>query len=173
MAPRYELDHVLVCTQVGAPEAEALVDFGLSEGSANRHPGQGTANRRFFFRNAMIELAFVVDSELVNESPVEGRLGCQAASGSFRIEDPAVRGQIGVAAGWTARETKGEPTEGSSRGCRPALWAVFRPEPVSASRRASGSSSCCGRWRTTGPRHGPSGCPARGSAGIPGCERSR
>jgi hypothetical protein len=39
-----------------APEAERIAAFGLCEGPSNVHPGQGTANRRFFFRNAMLEL---------------------------------------------------------------------------------------------------------------------
>jgi hypothetical protein len=65
-----ELDHVFICTAAGAPEAERLIEFGLTEGSPNRHPGQGTANRRFFFQNAFLELVWVEDpaeaqSELV------------------------------------------------------------------------------------------------------------
>jgi hypothetical protein len=57
-----ELDHLFVCTAVGAPEAEKLVQFGLLEGPPNQHPGQGTANRRFAFANAMIELIWVSDA---------------------------------------------------------------------------------------------------------------
>jgi hypothetical protein len=50
-----ELDHVFVCREMGAPEADRLVGFGLSEGRSWTHPGQGTANRCFFFqRNAGI-----------------------------------------------------------------------------------------------------------------------
>src|SRR5271157_6475055 len=49
-----------------APEAKRLIDFGLIEGSSNQHPGQGTANRRFFFENAMLELLWV-------ENPAETR----------------------------------------------------------------------------------------------------
>ena len=56
-----ELDHVFVCSASGAPEADLLVAFGLAEGAPNTHPGQGTANRRFFFRNAMLELLWVRD----------------------------------------------------------------------------------------------------------------
>ena len=56
-----ELDHVFVCCGVGAPEADRLAAFGLAEGSPNAHPGQGTANRRFFFHNAMLELFWVRD----------------------------------------------------------------------------------------------------------------
>ena len=56
-----ELDHMFVWTGVGAPEADRLVTFGLSEGAPNTHPGQGTACRRFFFSNAMLELLWVHD----------------------------------------------------------------------------------------------------------------
>jgi hypothetical protein len=61
-----ELDHVFICVSQGAPEADYLTHFGLIEGAANVHPGQGTANRRFFFRNAMLELLWV-------ENPDEAR----------------------------------------------------------------------------------------------------
>jgi hypothetical protein len=58
-----ELDHLFVCTAPGAPEAEKLVQVGLREGVPNNHPGQGTANRRFDFVNAMIELIWVSDAK--------------------------------------------------------------------------------------------------------------
>jgi hypothetical protein len=54
-----DLDHVFICCSHGAPEGDALVRLGLREGSPNTHPGQGTANRRFFFRNAFLELLWV------------------------------------------------------------------------------------------------------------------
>ena len=60
---RIELDHVFVCTAPGTPAAEEFVRLGLREGSPNRHPGQGPANRRFDFANAMIELVWVDDVE--------------------------------------------------------------------------------------------------------------
>jgi hypothetical protein len=53
-----ELDHTFICTAPGAPSADALRAFGLTEGPPNRHPGQGTANRRFFFRRSFIELVY-------------------------------------------------------------------------------------------------------------------
>ena len=58
-----ELDHLFVCTSEGAPEAEALLDLGLTEGAPNSHPGQGTACRRFFFGNAFLELLWVRDPD--------------------------------------------------------------------------------------------------------------
>lgn len=56
-----EVDHVFVGASVGAPEAQRLSDLGVVEGSSLRHPGQGTANRRFFFANSMLELIWVED----------------------------------------------------------------------------------------------------------------
>jgi hypothetical protein len=58
-----ELDHVFVCVSVGGPEAARLTALGLTEGQPNRHPGQGTACRRFFFANAYLELVWVEDPE--------------------------------------------------------------------------------------------------------------
>lgn len=55
-------DHAFIFTSVGAPAARKLIEFGLREGTPNRHPGQGTANRRFFLRNAMLELLWVEDA---------------------------------------------------------------------------------------------------------------
>jgi hypothetical protein len=59
---KFELDHLFVCTERGAPEGDELVQLGLREGTPNRHPGQGTANRRFPLLNAMIELVWVDDA---------------------------------------------------------------------------------------------------------------
>jgi hypothetical protein len=63
------VDHVFICTAVGAPGAGKLIEFGLREGLPNRHPGQGTACRRFFFRNAMLELLWVEDAAEVQSEP--------------------------------------------------------------------------------------------------------
>src|SRR4030081_1566345 len=56
-----EVDHAFIACAVGAPEADALLRLGFVEGSSNSHPGQGTANRRFFFENFMLELLWVAD----------------------------------------------------------------------------------------------------------------
>jgi hypothetical protein len=66
-----EIDHVFVLCAPGAPEAERLAAVGLIEGSRNVHPGQGTANRRFFFRNTMIELLWVSDELEARASPLD------------------------------------------------------------------------------------------------------
>jgi hypothetical protein len=55
----FDVDHIFICTEVDAPEADRLTNFGLAEGTPNTHPGQGTACRRFFFRNAYVELLWV------------------------------------------------------------------------------------------------------------------
>ncbi|MBD2103938.1 hypothetical protein [Leptolyngbya sp. FACHB-261] len=66
----FEFDHLFICTDIGAPEAEPLVSLGLIEGSSNTHPGQGTTNRRFFFHNAMLELLWVYDPEEAKSEPI-------------------------------------------------------------------------------------------------------
>jgi len=47
-----ELDHLFICVSIRAPEADRLAAFGLTEGTPNTHPGQGTACRRFFLGKA-------------------------------------------------------------------------------------------------------------------------
>lgn len=53
------IDHIFICCEPDGPEAQALIETGLVEGSRNVHPGQGTANRRFFFHGGFIELLWV------------------------------------------------------------------------------------------------------------------
>lgn len=55
----FELDHLFLWAGVDGLEADQLVAFGLTEGEPNAHPGQGTACRRFFFRNAYLEIVWV------------------------------------------------------------------------------------------------------------------
>lgn len=55
----FEFDHLFLCTDIGAKVADHLVDVGLIEGSSSQHPGQGTANRRFFFQNAKLEFLWI------------------------------------------------------------------------------------------------------------------
>jgi hypothetical protein len=70
--PPLALDHVFVLCEVGAHGAEALRGLGLREGSGNVHPGQGTANRRFFFRNFFLELLWVADAAQARREPAAG-----------------------------------------------------------------------------------------------------
>ncbi|MFC1664947.1 VOC family protein [Pseudomonadota bacterium] len=74
-----EIDHVFICVEPGAPEAEEFNKFGLSEGSRNKHPGQGTKNRRFFFHNCCIEFLYIksqleLQSELTKPTKLYQRL---------------------------------------------------------------------------------------------------
>lgn len=57
-----ELDHFFILTESGAPKADLLCRIGLTEGGRNDHPGQGTANRRFFFSNSALEFLYVRDA---------------------------------------------------------------------------------------------------------------
>jgi hypothetical protein len=64
-----ELDHIFICVSRGAEEANALAARGLNEGKSNVHSGQGTACRRFSFRNGYIELLWVSnESEAKSEA---------------------------------------------------------------------------------------------------------
>jgi len=62
VAMTFELDHFFILTEPGAPHADLLSAIGLTEGARNDHPGQGTANRRFFFSNTALELLYVRDA---------------------------------------------------------------------------------------------------------------
>lgn len=61
----YEFDHLFIFTAAGAPPVDRLVEFGLTEGAPNTHPGQGTACRRIFFHNGMVEFLWVRDPQEV------------------------------------------------------------------------------------------------------------
>jgi hypothetical protein len=68
----FEPDHVFVCvSEGGGAEAGRLVRLGLTEGEPNRHPGQGTACRRFFFANAYLELVWVCDPAEAQAGPAQ------------------------------------------------------------------------------------------------------
>jgi hypothetical protein len=79
-----EVDHAFIGCTTGAPEGDALLRAGFTEGSGNTHPGQGTANRRFYFDNFMLELVWVADpAEAQNETTRRTRLWerCQGDGG--------------------------------------------------------------------------------------------
>jgi hypothetical protein len=70
-----EVDHAFIGCAKGAPEADALLRLGFVESPGNTHPGQGTANRRFFFENFMLELLWVSDpAEVQNDRTRRTRL---------------------------------------------------------------------------------------------------
>lgn len=58
-----QLDHVFIITKPGAEVADKFTGIGLREGTSNSHPGQGTANRRFFLNDFTIELLFISDTD--------------------------------------------------------------------------------------------------------------
>ena len=66
------LDHFFILTEKSAPEAELLTEFGLIEGTSSDHPGQGSANRHFFFSNTTLELLYVRDANEANDGPGHG-----------------------------------------------------------------------------------------------------
>ncbi len=110
----FPIHHVFVLTASGAPEADTLVELGLIEGSSNSHPGQGTANRRFFFRNAMLELLWVAEPSTCRRPPASGlRLyerwaGRNTGASPFGI-------CVGPSAGADAARSPGQLTEGAGR----------------------------------------------------------
>lgn len=57
------IDHLFVITQPKAAVGDRLLELGFKEGPSNTHPGQGTANRRFFFAGFLLELLFVEDAD--------------------------------------------------------------------------------------------------------------
>src|SRR4051795_12503434 len=70
-----ELDHIFITTDSPDQSVNALQEFGLTEGSPNTHPGQGTACRRFFFENAYLELVWVTsENELKSPAIAETNL---------------------------------------------------------------------------------------------------
>src|SRR5436190_21891171 len=109
------LDHVFISTAAGAPAAERLRQFGLTEGSPNRHPGQGTACRRFFFQNFMLELIWVEDAaEARGEQTRPTRLWERWSSTAHGASP------FGIILG---------PEPGSQEAC-PFAWWDYRPKTM-------------------------------------------
>jgi hypothetical protein len=70
-----KIDHIIIFTEDKGREAEELLEYGLIEGSSRFHPGQGTANRKFYFENFFLELLYVIDKrEVKNELTTPIRL---------------------------------------------------------------------------------------------------
>lgn len=80
------MDHAFIGCKTGAPEGDALLRSGFVEGSSNTHPGQGTANRRFYFDNFMLELVWVADPEEArNERTRSSRLWERCAGNDSQV----------------------------------------------------------------------------------------
>lgn len=67
-----EFDHFFILSSPGAPEADAIIDMGLIEGTSNDHPGQGTKNRRFFLDNTTIEFLYINNIAQAMNGPGKG-----------------------------------------------------------------------------------------------------
>ncbi|MEM6255994.1 MAG: VOC family protein [Cyanobacteria bacterium P01_D01_bin.156] len=63
------LDHVFILVEPEAKVANRLLEHGFREGPRNTHPGQGTANRRFYFANGMLEFIWVQDADEARNGP--------------------------------------------------------------------------------------------------------
>jgi hypothetical protein len=64
-----QLDHVFILVESGAQIVDRLLELGFQEGPSNTHPGQGTANRRVYFANGMVEFLWVRDANEANTGP--------------------------------------------------------------------------------------------------------
>ena len=104
-----ELDHLFIRALPGAPAAQLLLAAGLVEGSGNRHPGQGTANRRFFFENAFLELLWIDDdaevrSEATARTQLAQRLGAEGGASPFGVcLRPSLTGNSAPFSTWAYR----------------------------------------------------------------------
>src|SRR5437899_5800140 len=111
----FELDHVIICADSDAPEAERLIQFGLREAPPNQHPGQGTANRRFFFANAMIELLWVRDPAEAQSERTRRTLLWERWSGSAPHLPSASASVLPVLPAWIHRFQLGNTSRPISR----------------------------------------------------------
>ena len=135
-----ELDHIFICVREGAPEGDALVEWGWTEGTPNVHEELGTANRRFYTHNFMLELLYVRDPRAVEgdttfaleqrfagASPFGVCLRCEAPDEPLPFD--AVPMEFGFLPGHVAARIGRDATQGDPR------------RPCSASRGSPGPSS--------------------------------
>lgn len=64
-----KLDHIFILVEPEAKIADLLLEHSFREGPRNTHPGQGTANRRFYFANGMLEFIWVRDANEARTGP--------------------------------------------------------------------------------------------------------
>ena len=65
------LHHFFLLTDRPDQLAEEIIDLGLAEGTSNNHPGQGTANRRFFLPGSAFEILYIRDAEEARTGPAK------------------------------------------------------------------------------------------------------
>lgn len=83
-----ELDHIFIFTPKPGNEADCLVESGLVEGPGNKHPGQGTANRRFFFKNCYLEILWVENEEELMSEQVAPSMLWQRSGTNIKKASP-------------------------------------------------------------------------------------
>jgi hypothetical protein len=98
----WELDHVFVAVEPGAPELDGIRAAGFAEGPANTHPGQGTACRRVFFENAYLELIWLEDAADASAPGIRGtglaaRAGLEAGASRLGVAFRPSSGRPGPA----------------------------------------------------------------------------
>jgi hypothetical protein len=77
---KLELDHVFILVKPGAKVGDRLLECGFQEGERNTHPGQGTANRRFYFANGMLELIWIQNANEARTGPGQALLFAERAA---------------------------------------------------------------------------------------------
>jgi hypothetical protein len=82
------IHHIFIFTDPKGEAADELVNFGLIEGSGRVHPGQGTANRKFYFDNFFLEILWVDKQEEFNHDLIKSTGLCQRANHQLNSHSP-------------------------------------------------------------------------------------
>jgi hypothetical protein len=70
-----EVHHLFIFSDLNGKEADELVNFGFIEGASRIHTGQGTCNRKFYFKNFYLEILWVYNqSDFLNPETVSVNL---------------------------------------------------------------------------------------------------
>ncbi|MDX1570131.1 MAG: VOC family protein [Xanthomonadales bacterium] len=131
------LDHVFILVGSGGEAVQALLEGGFREGPGNAHPGQGTANRRFFFANGMLEFLWVHDTGEAIAGPgrklrFPERVSCPTASPYGVIVRPAGKGGgVMPFPGWTYQPDYFDPPwafhVGANSDCLDQPLCIYAP----------------------------------------------
>jgi hypothetical protein len=164
-----QIDHIFVCvSKGGVREADSLRGIGITEGPPNTHPGQGTACRRFYFTNAMLELLWVEDGREAGDSPTRlGERWKEAVEGDGNASPfgfilcPKVDGEL-PAAPFPHWEYRPETMPGlrlwiaSETSIEEPMWCVFPARPAGGTMPPGGTKHAAGIRELTGVRlHSP------------------